>query len=267
MFLMGVGPVIAWRRASWSSLQRSFLWPVAIGVVAGALTLVLGGGNFYAVLAFSVSAFALTTVWIEFWRGVRVRREMMGEAPWTALSRLIGKNRRRYGGYIVHVGTAMVFIGIVASSAFKLELQKSLAVGETATIGDYTVRYDGVRLEDDAHLSTTLAQVSVFEGTGSDLVPVGTVEPEKRFYKKPKQPTTEVSIWSTLGADLYVVLGSYDPGTKTAVFQVFLNPLISWMWIGGLVMAIGTAVCMWPSYAERSVAVEARLPAGSRIRS
>jgi cytochrome c-type biogenesis protein CcmF len=265
MFLMGVGPVIAWRRASWKSLQRGFLWPVSIGLVAGASSLVLAGGNYYSVLAFSFAAFALTTVWVEFWRGMRVRQAMLGERPWTALSRLIGKNQRRYGGYIVHVGTAMVFIGIVASSIFKLEVQKSLEPGEMVAIGDYTIRYDGVHIEDNAHVARTLAEVSVFRSRGDELVPQGHVEPEKRFYKKPKQPTTEVSIWSTLGADLYVVLGSYDPETKSAVFQVFLNPLIAWMWIGGLVMTIGTAVCMWPTYAERTAVAHARDAAASQV--
>jgi cytochrome c-type biogenesis protein CcmF len=157
-----------------------------------------------------------------------------------------------------------VFIGIVASSIFRIELQRSLRVGETLTVGGYTLRYDGIQTEDDPHVERTFARVSVFEGEGPDAVLVGQVEPEKRFYKKPKQPTTEVSIRSTLGADLYVVLGSYDPPSKLAVFQIFLNPMISWMWIGGVVMTLGTAICMWPSYAERTVAVTSRVPVGSR---
>ena len=263
VFLMGVGPVIAWRRASWQSLQRSFLWPVLVGLSVGALALAQAGGNYYAVVAFSFAAFALTTVWTEFWRGMRVRQAMLGEKPWTALSRLIGKNRRRYGGYIVHVGTAMVFVGIVASSVFKVEVQKGLEPGEAVSIGRYTLRYDGVRTESDAHVDKTLAQIAV----SRDGEPIATLEPEKRFYKKPKQPTTEVAIWSTLGADLYVVLGSYDPPTKSAVIQVFVNPLISWMWIGGVVMALGTAVCMWPSWSEQMSTVAAGVPSRTRTAS
>jgi len=264
VFLMGVGPVIAWRKASAASLWRSFATPMGTGVVAGALAFVLGARNFYAVVAISVATFALATVWIEFWRGMRVRQAMMGEKPWTALSRLIGKNRRRYGGYIVHVGVVMIFMGIVASSVFKLEVQRSLHVGDSIEIGGYTVRYDGIAIENDDHVERTFARVSVWDGYGPEAVRVGEVLPEKRFYKKPKQPTTEVSIWSTLGEDLYVVLGSYDPPTQLAVFQVFVNPLISWMWIGGLVLTIGTGVCMWPSYAERPATATARVPAGSR---
>jgi len=264
VFLMGVGPVIAWRKATAQSLWRSFAVPAGTGLFAGALSFVLGVRNFYAVLAISVASFALATVWIEFWRGMRVRQAMMGEQPWTALSRLIGKNRRRYGGYIVHVGIVMIFMGIVASSVFKLELQRSMKVGDAATLGGYTVRYDGIEFENDDHVERTYARVSVWDGEGPNAVQIGEVLPEKRFYKKPKQPTTEVSIWSTLGADLYVVLGSYDPESQLAVFQVFVNPLISWMWIGGLVLTIGTGVCMWPSYAERTATVSARAPAGSR---
>ena len=264
VFLMGVGPVIAWRKATAKSLWRSFATPMGTGVVVGALAFVLGARNFYAVLAFSVAAFALATVWIEFWRGMRVRQAMLGEKPWTALSHLIGKNRRRYGGYIVHVGIVMIFVGIVASSVFKLEVQRSMKIGDSVAIGGYTVRYDGIHQESDDHVDSTYAIVSVWDGEGAGAVQVGEVRPEKRFYKKPKQPTTEVSIWSTLGEDLYVVLGSYDPPSQLAVFQVFVNPMIAWMWIGGVVLALGTGVCMWPSYSERTATAPARVPAGTR---
>ncbi len=263
IFLMGVGPVIAWRRATWPSLRRSFAFPFGTGAVVGAAAFALGARSFYAVLAFSVSAFALATVGLEFWRGMRVRQAMMGEPPWTALSRLIGKNRRRYGGYVVHVGVAFIFIGIVASSIFRLEVQKPLHVGESLEIGGYTLRYDGVETEDGPHVAITRARVTVLEAGRA----IGTVAPEKRFYKRPEQPTTEVAIRSTLGEDLYVVLGSYEPASKLAIFQAYVNPLIAWMWIGGVVLALGTGICMWPSPAERRVTQAARVPAGSRTAS
>ena len=259
MFLMGVGPVIAWRRASWASLKRAFAVPVGVGMATGVLALTLGAGNFYAIVAFSVAAFALATVLVEFWKGMRVRQAMMGEAPWTALSRLIGKNRRRYGGYIVHVAMVMIFVGIVASSIFKIEKQVGLEVGQTVEIGGYTVRFDGVVDESSPHVEIRKANLAVFDGTNE----LGFVHPEKRFYKKPQQPTTEVAIWSTLGADLYTVLGTYDAETRVGVFQVFLNPMIAWMWIGGFVLAFGTAICMWPSYTERAAEAPARAPAGT----
>jgi cytochrome c-type biogenesis protein CcmF len=263
IFLMGVGPVIAWRRASWSSLKRAFAIPVGAGVATGVLALLLGAGNFYAIVAFSVSAFALATVLTEFWKGMRVRQAMMGEAPWTALSRLIGKNRRRYGGYVVHVAMVMIFVGIVASSVFKIEEQVGLEPGQSVDVGGYTVRFEGIEDESSPHVEIRKARLAVWE----DGTQLGFVFPEKRFYKKPEQPTTEVAIWSTLGSDLYTVLGSYDPKTGVGVFQIFLNPMISWMWIGGFVLAFGTAICMWPSYAERMAEATSRVPAGSRTAS
>jgi cytochrome c-type biogenesis protein CcmF len=260
VFLMGVGPVIAWRRATWTSLRRNFAFPLGFGVLAGAVSFLLGIRNFYAVVGFSVATFALATVWIEFWRGATVRRAMTGENFFTALSHLIGKNRRRYGGYIIHVGVVMIFVGIVASSVFKVEVQQSLQVGQSLEVAGYTLRYDGIEVEDDDHVAITRAKVSVLDG--GELL--GTVLPEKRFYKKPQQPTTEVSIRSTLGADLYVVLGSYEPKSKLAVFQAYLNPMVAWMWIGGVVLTLGTAVCMWPAPAERLAAREVDVPASSR---
>ncbi|MDG2308339.1 MAG: heme lyase CcmF/NrfE family subunit [Candidatus Binatia bacterium] len=260
IFLMGVGPAIAWRSASWSSLKRAFAGPVFAGVATGVIALVMGAGNFYAIVAFSIASFALATVSIEFWKGMRVRQAMMGEAPWTALSRLIGKNHRRYGGYIVHVAMVMVFIGIVASSVFKIEKQIGLEIGQSVEVGGYEVRFDGVEDESSEHVEIRKARLAVFD----DGEQLGFVFPEKRFYKKPQQPTTEVAIWSTLGGDLYTVLGTYDAETKVGVFQIFLNPMISWMWIGGFVLFLGTIVCMWPSYAERTAEATSRVPAGSR---
>ena len=263
IFLMGVGPVIAWRRASWTSLKRAFAVPVGTGVASGVVALALGAGNFYAIVAFSIAAFALATVSTEFWKGMRVRQAMMGEAPWTALSRLIGKNRRRYGGYIVHVAVVMIFVGIVASSIFKIEKQVGLSPGESTRVGGYTLRFEGVEDESTPHVEIRRARLAVLD----DGELLGFVHPEKRFYKKPEQPTTEVAIWSTLGGDLYTVLGSYDPASKVGVFQIFLNPMIGWMWIGGFVLAFGTAICMWPSYAERTAEAASRAPAGASTTS
>jgi cytochrome c-type biogenesis protein CcmF len=248
IFLMGVGPAIAWRRATWASLRRSFTSSTIFGLLVGGLSLVVAGGNFYSTVAFSIAAFAFATVVIEFWRGMRVRQNMMGEKPWTALSRLIGKNRRRYGGYIVHIGIVMIFVGIVASSILRVEKQEPLEIGETLSIAGYVLRYDGVEDHSDEHVEVMRAKLTVFNDSGEEI---GLVTPEKRFYRKPEQPTTEVSIRSTLAEDLYVVLGSYDPKTGLGIFQVFVNPMIAWMWIGGWVLVFGTGICMWPSWTER----------------
>ncbi len=242
LFLMGVGPIIAWRRATWAHLKRSFAWPVLSGVVGGALCFALGGRNYWSVLTFSLIGFVLGTIAAEFYRGMRARQGMMGESALLALARLTGKNRRRYGGYIIHLGVVMIFTAIAGTALFRLERQVTLKPGERFDIGGYTLEYVGLENRDTPHISYLMANVAVFEGTRR----VDTLRPEKRFYKKPEQPTTEVAIRSTLGADLYLVLGSYDDDTHLATILAYVNPLIGFLYWGGLTLALGTLVVIWP---------------------
>jgi len=243
LFLMGVGPAIAWRRASWSNLKRSFLWPVSTGLVVGTGCLLFASRSYWAVLAFSLIGFVLATIVAEFVRGVRARQAMVGESIPVALARLTAKNRRRYGGYIIHVGVVMIFIAITGTSLFRQERQVTVNQGESFEIGDYTLRYTGLEQRDTPHVAYLMANIGVFSGGKQ----VDTLKPEKRFYKKPEQPTTEVAIRSTLGSDLYLVLGSYDEETKMATILAYLNPLIGFLYWGGIVLALGTFVVIWPA--------------------
>ena len=243
LFLMGIGPVIAWRRATWSHLKKSFLWPVVVGLLSGIACVVVSGLSYWAVLAFSLIGFVLATIVAEFVRGVRARQAMVGESALVALVRLTAKNRRRYGGYIIHVGIVMIFIAITGTSLFRLERQATLNQGEQFEIGDYTLRYNGLEQSDTPHVAYLMANVSVFKGGKQ----VDTLKPEKRFYKKPEQPTTEVAIRSSLGTDLYLVLGSYDDETHMATILAYLNPLIGFLYWGGIVLAVGTLVVIWPA--------------------
>jgi cytochrome c-type biogenesis protein CcmF len=238
LFLTGVGPVIAWRRASARNLERNFLLPVSLGLLGGIVLFSAGIRHYYAVLSFALCIFVLATIAMEFYRGTRARQAMLGENPATALLRLISKNRRRYGGYIIHIGVVMMFLGITGTSAFKEEKQITLKPGESFTMGGDTLRYDGVTAHETKHIAYWTANIAVFQ----DGRQVGTLRPEKRFYKKPEQPTTEVAIRSRPGADLYLVLGSYDEASKTATIQAYINPLVSWLWCGGVVLALGTVV-------------------------
>jgi len=247
LFLAGVGPVIVWRRASPKNLRRAFLAPVAAGVAAAVLLSALRVPLGYAHATFALSCFVLTTIVQEFWRGVQARRAMLHESAPRALSRLVGKNRRRYGGYIVHVGIVSMFVGIAASSMFRVEVQQPMSPGQQMQVGKFTLRYDKISTAEDAHVSRLMAVVSVFQ----DGKQIATLEPEKRLYKKPQQPTTEVAMRSRLTEDLYLVLGSFDPKTQLVTILAYVNPLVSWIWIGGVILALGTAVCVWPSAAER----------------
>jgi cytochrome c-type biogenesis protein CcmF len=253
LFLTGIGPVIAWRRATAKNLRRAFFWPIAAGLAAGAVMAALGMPLGGAWLTFVGSVFSLGTIVQEFWRGMRARQAMLHESAPRALGRMIDKNRRRYGGYIVHVGVIAIFVGIAASTAFRIETQQTLATGKTMDVGRYQLRYERITTDENAHMQSLKAVVAVLV----DGKQIDTLYPEKRFYKKPKQPTTEVANRSTLREDLYVVLGSYDPQTQLVTLQAYVNPLVVWIWLGGLIMAIGTGVSMWPSVAERAVAVAA----------
>jgi cytochrome c-type biogenesis protein CcmF len=261
LFLMGVGPVIAWRRASPKNLRRAFLWPVVSGVVAGVALAVLGMPLGGALATFAIGVFVLGTVVQEFWRGMRARQAMLHESAPRAVVRLVEKNRRRYGGYLIHVGVVAVFFGVAASSVFRIEEQKTLAPGQEMQAGQFTLRYERIANTEDAHLARTAAVVSVWR----DGKQITTLEPEKRFYKKPQQPATEVAMRQTLTEDLYLVLGSYDPASGLVTILAYVNPLVAWIWIGGLIMTIGTAVTMWPSAAERRAPAfdvgRARVPA------
>ena len=257
LFLMGVGPVIAWRRATWRHLRKSFLWPVLTGLVGGVACVVAGARSYWALVAFSLIFFVLATIVAEFARGVRARQAMVGESALVALVRLTAKNRRRYGGYIIHVGIVMIFIAITGTSLFRQEKQVTLNPGESFDVGGYTLRYNGLEQRDTPHVASLLANVSVLaKGRVVD-----TLRPEKRFYKKPEQPTTEVAIRSTLGSDLYLVLGSYDEDTKMATILAYLNPLIGFLYWGGAVLALGTVVVIWPAPAAAREPAYAASPA------
>jgi len=245
LFLTGVGPVIAWRRASARNLERNFLMPVFLGLLGGIVMFSAGIRHSYAIVSFALCIFVLATISMEFYRGVRARQAMVGENPATALLHLVGKNRRRYGGYIIHLGVVMMFLGITGTSAFREEKQITVKPGDSFPMGGYTLRYDGVTAHETKHIAYLTADIAVFQNGRQ----IDTLRPEKRFYKKPEQPTTEVAIRSRPGADLYLVLGSYDEASKMATIQAYINPLVSWLWLGGVVLIIGTIVTIVPSRA------------------
>jgi len=257
LFLSGVGPVIAWRRASAKSLKRNFIAPLLSGLLTGALFLALGFRNYYAVVVFSLAGFVLGTIISEFVRGTRARQAMLHEGAVQALNRLVAKNPRRYGGYVIHLGVVLMFIGVAGSSFFKVEKQISLKPGESFQVGRYTLQYTGIKNSEDAHIASQAAEVEVFVGPQQ----IDTLYPEKRLYKKQNQPTTEVAIRPTLREDLYVVLGNYDAPSGLATLQVFINPLLSWLWIGGLTLVLGTCITMAPNPAERRALALAGAPA------
>jgi cytochrome c-type biogenesis protein CcmF len=328
LVLMGIGPLIAWRKAGRDNLRRNFLWPSLAGLwlflllvianmrplwgatrtgfdrllaldVAGVLDQVK---HFYPALTFGIGAFVLGTMVLEFYRGTRVRVVNHGESVGTALGRLIWRNKRRYGGYVVHVGIVLVFFGIAGSAAYQKETVRVLSPGELLEIDDYYVRYDGYRLEAvDDHLGA-VTELSIWGR--ADGAALGHVEAEQRFHpmmmvpelreafnrakalgesnspdypeailatyqlipmleqhyrREVKTPSTEVGIHKTLsplrvahlGEDLYVIPLAVDHRTGAANFRVFINPMVNFIWLGGVVFVLGAVIALLPDSRER----------------
>jgi len=262
IFLMGVGPLIAWRRTTPRNLIQSFAAPAALGLAAGLLAFAFDIRAWYVLAALSLAAFVMGTIIAEFRRGVSARRHMIGEAPATALVNLVAKNNRRYGGYIIHIGVIVAFVGIVGSAFFKTEVKKTVSQGQSFAVGPYRLEYLGVFPIDTPHLESATANLVVTR-EGRE---VAQMAPAKLFYKRQQQPATKVAIRSTPFADLYVVLAGLDDSGRQATFEVFLTPLVFWLWGGGLLMVLGTVVVMWPNVRERAaIAAALRGAADSQI--
>jgi cytochrome c-type biogenesis protein CcmF len=255
IFLMGVGPLIAWRRATRKNLIQSFTAPAVAGVVTGLFALAGGIHEWYVLTGFSLAAFVLGTIVVEFERGVAARGRMVHESPPRALVNLVAKNNRRYGGYIIHIGVVFAFVAIIGSSFFKTEVKRSVREGQSFEVGPYRLVYLGLSSLDTAHVENLSARLNVMRS--GRMVEV--LEPAKLLYKRQQQPATKVAIRSTLGSDLYVVLAGVDDKSGLVTFDVFLTPLVSWLWLGGLTMALGTVVTIWPNAREReAIAAAAR---------
>src|SRR6184192_2225559 len=249
--LTGIGPLIAWRRASIPNLQRQFAVPGTVGGFTALILLVAGMRDFSALMAIGLGAFVLATVVQEFARGAGARHRQYGEGYALALGRLLARNRRRYGGYIVHTGIVILFVAF-AGMAFKTETEATLRPGESVSLKSpygwtYTFTHLGISQYDALNRQVTAATVEVYR----DGKKRGILTTEKRQHvdalgRPTFQPSTEVGIISDLREDLYAVLAGVVGGTEQAVFRFTINPLVWWVWYGGMVVALGGLIVMWP---------------------
>ncbi|HUE02429.1 MAG TPA: heme lyase CcmF/NrfE family subunit [Bryobacteraceae bacterium] len=242
LLLTGVGPLFAWRRTSWESLRRNFLWPgIASVVLVGAL-LAAGVRGFYALISFGFCLFVAMTVLMEFYKGSRAISQKNNMNLLRASVELTHRNTRRYGGYLVHMGIVLMFIGFTGA-AFDLKDVKEMNVGDTLTLGHYDLKVTDVKEGENENYQWHRATVLV--SSGGDVL--GVLEPEKRFYKASRQGTSEVGVRPRLNEDLYLNFGGMSDDGARAVIQAYVFPLVSWIWIGGLVLIGGTLVCLVPS--------------------
>jgi cytochrome c-type biogenesis protein CcmF len=211
----------------------------------------------YAIIGFLLCLFVLGTILQEFVRGVVARRHATGEGVLTAFGTLIRRNNRRYGGYIVHLGILLIGAGVVGSHVYQQETQGTLGPGQSLTLGGYTVTSRGIQTYPVPGARVVEAVLDV---NGNDL------RPQKVFFQNfEKQPSTKVGLRSTPLEDLYVVLSGWDGDGPTAQvsLSVFVNPLVSWIWLGGLVLLFGTLVALWPAPEPVARRSEARVPKGA----
>lgn len=253
--LTGVGPLIAWRRASASNLKRQFAVPAAAGLAAGALLVVLGMRDGYALVSYTLAAFVTATIVQEFSKGTLARRSMYGEKLPVALLRLVGRNRRRYGGYVVHFGIVILFSAF-AGLAFKQDHEVSLKPGEAFEVKDpwgHTWRFVSQGISRFQSLNRDVTAIAL--DATRDGQRIGLVTSEQRQYRDSRgmptfNPATEVGILQTAKQDTYIVLAG-ESGEETAELRISFNPLVFWVWFGGAVMAIGGLIVMWPAAEKR----------------
>lgn len=241
VLLTGICPLIAWRKAGVKNLKRNFLWPGIVGLVAVIILIVMGVRYWPSLLFFYSAVFMMATVYSEFSKGTQARMAMIREIAPVALFRLIRRNRRRYGGFIIHAGVGILFIGIAASSFYGLEKDAEVKPGESFTVRGYQMVFRELNYQQDVHKEVVQAKLEVFKNSKH----LGFLVPERYFYKNSEQPTTEVALRSFWNEDLYIILAGWDNQNK-AVFKTYVNPLVSWIWIGGLIMAFGGLFVLLP---------------------
>jgi cytochrome c-type biogenesis protein CcmF len=246
LILTGIGPIIAWRKSSMQQIKRNFMLPTAASIVTAVLVTLLVSTKIAVVVSFSFCMFVLVTILAEYQKGVVIRMKALKENFMQALLRLISKNERRYGGYIVHLGIVLMFVGFTGS-AFKMEQEFQLKPGQAQKLGDYTFRYEQTSNLSNQHKEEYQANFAVWKGKNF----LDTVRPSRIFYRsqipgEPPQPATEVSIRRSLVEDLYFALLSYEPSDQSIFVKVIVSPLVQWIWLGGLLLIIGTVVVMWP---------------------
>ena len=240
VFLMGVGPLIAWRRASSDNLRRNFLVPVAVGVLAAGLFWGLGVRSALAVLTLALTVFVAATIAVDIVRATRARLRM-GETVPRAVGGLLLRHNRRYGGFIVHLGILIITLGVTGSHAWSVQTETTLRRGEAAELAGYRVRFDGLQATEESNHAKVAGTFTVSNGRALDVL-----RPAKKFYPQQESPIAYVDYRLGFSEDVYLVLGDFARDGSQATIKLQVNRLVSWIWIGGLVLTLGTFLAILP---------------------
>ena len=245
LFLMGIAPLSAWGHSTYKTLGRA-MWKPALftAVVLTVIALTTETRGFLAYLAYFLVTFTGSLTLYEYFREVRARQRSKGENVFTALWRISGRNRRRYGGFIIHLGVVLMALGVVGIEMFQTQTQATLQRGESVSLAGYTVTYNSLAEFDAPDGRNVARAVLNVNQSGRDL---GELYPRRDFYYDSQQPMTIPGVRSTMQDDLYILLVNWEPmSLESATFKVFHNPLVNWLWLGGFVFILGTLVAAWP---------------------
>ncbi|MGH7855030.1 MAG: heme lyase CcmF/NrfE family subunit [Candidatus Binatia bacterium] len=243
VFLMGVGPMIAWRRASWDNLRRNFLWP-ALGALAFGLALfVWKVKEFLPLLGFTLLAFVVLAIVYDTALALRARKRIAGEGIARGLVTLARRNQRRYGGLIVHLGVVLIILGIAGSMTYSIEKEATLGLNQELPIGNYRIQFEGLKGSRQPTHFRVEGAFRVFHNGSDD----GILTPALKFFPTQQSPIGRAVHQSSLSEDIYLILSGFSEIDRNqATLKALVRPLVIWMWIGGFVIAFGTLICIWP---------------------
>jgi cytochrome c-type biogenesis protein CcmF len=244
LLLMGICPLTAWRISTMKTLGRNIWKPTAVSFVVPIYLIISGMDNWIAILAFWLTALVAAVTLYEFYKGAAARSRRSGKNFVVELWHLIGRNRRRYGGYLIHFGIVLMALGVIGIEMFQTETQSTVGLGEQIVLGDYSITYDSLAEFDTAdNRNVARAVVSVYQ----DEKKVGELYPRRDYFYESRQPMTIPGVRSTMQDDFYVLLVDWQPiSTQRATFKLYHNPLVNWLWIGSFILIIGTMVAAWP---------------------
>jgi cytochrome c-type biogenesis protein CcmF len=255
LLLMAIAPLSSWGIASVKTLRRLIWRPVVVAVLVLVLSLVMGIRNPFALIGIFLAVLVFTVTVYEYARGIWARYKRDNNGLFNAFMVLTARNRRRYGGYIIHIGVVMMAIGIIGIELFQSETQGTIPQGGQIELGAYTMTYDSLAVFDGPDGRNVARAVVSIDKNGK---PVGELFPRRDFYYDSQQPMTIPGVRSTLEDDFYVLLVDWLPiSSEGATFKVYHNPLVKWMWLGAWVFVIGTLVAAWPDKDPETARVRA----------
>jgi cytochrome c-type biogenesis protein CcmF len=245
LLLMGIAPISAWQISTMKTLGRAFWKPLIPSVLAVGAVVALGIRQVGAVIGFWLIALVASVTIYEYWRGIRSRSRSTGENVFQAVWRLTAKNRRRYGGYIIHLGIIFMAMGVIGIEAFQQQTQGALTPGQSLEVAGYTVTYKSLAEWDTADGKNVARAVMEVSRDGKVLQEL---YPRRDYYYDSQQPMTIPGVRATMEDDIYVILVDWEPiSTRQATFKVFRNPLVSWLWFGSIILILGSIIAVWPT--------------------